>query len=123
MEQFEFAIQVMVIGFLVVLVTLFALYGILLLFAKVLYREEKAVVSNILKAETKAAEIPAVIMAAVYAYMESSNIRGRITGVSINAKTFEGSAGSSWQVSGRKASMENRNALEKIRRKRRSENI
>jgi len=135
MEQFIFALQVLVIGFLVVLITLFMLYGILLLFSHLFYKKEKEALSyksvsisdknkghDIFAAENER-KVIAVIIAAVNEYLSQDDHSVEIAGISIFSEQAGNAAVNSWNIIGRKALMENRSALEKIRRKDRIEII
>lgn len=134
MEQFNFALQVLVIGFTVVLVTLFMLYGVLLLFARLLYKEEKEVTGdqkNLLDNEKEISTITgendrkvvAAIMAAVNEYLRQDDSSIKIASIAISADQAGNLVSNNWKIIGRKTLMENRVALEKIRRKRRIEKI
>ncbi len=134
MEQFNFALQVLVIGFTVVLVTLFMLYGVLLLFARLLYKEEKEVTGdqkNLLDNEKEISTITgendrkvvAAIMAAVNEYLRQDDSSIKIASIAISADQAGNLVSNNWKIIGRKTLMENRAALEKIRRKRRIEKI
>ncbi len=132
MEQFDFAIQVMIIGFSVVLFTLFALYCILLLFTRIFYKKGYKTADKSLNVSAASRKdsgkgvdqrTAAAITAAVYQYLqnESSYSPGRI--VSIAVQPAGNTAGSSWQVAGRKSLLENKMELENTRRKKLRENI
>jgi len=133
MEEFDFAIQVMVIGFSVVLFTLFALYCIMLLFNRIFYKKgDKKTAGRplIIPADSRSdsdkginQRTAAVIAAAVYNYLqlESSYSQGKI--ISIAVQPTGNSSGNSWQVVGRKSLLENKMELENIRRKKFRENI
>ncbi|MGM0689523.1 MAG: OadG family protein [Bacillota bacterium] len=133
MEEFDFAIQVMVIGFSVVLFTLFALYCIMLVFTRIFYKtgdKKTAGKPLVTPADSRSdsgkginQRTAAVITAAVYNYLqlESSHHQGKI--ISIAVQPTGNSSGSSWQVAGRKSLLENKLELENIRRKKLLENI
>lgn len=134
MDQFTFALQVLVIGFTVVLVTLFMLYGVLLLFARLLYKEEKEVTGdqkNILDDDKEISiitgendgKVIAAIMAAVNEYLRQDDSSLKVASIAISADQAGNLVSNNWKIIGRKTLMENRVALEKIRRKRRSEKI
>lgn len=134
MEQFNFALQVLVIGFLVVLVTLFMLYGILLLFSRLFYKEEKQVTgdqevslnkenSSVTVTGESDRKVIAAIMAAVNECLRQDDSSLKIASIAISADHAGNVASNNWKIIGRKALMENRIALEKIRRKRRIEKI
>lgn len=134
MDQFTFALQVLVIGFTVVLVTLFMLYGVLLLFARLLYKEEKEVTGdqkNLLDDDKEISiitgendgKVIAAIMAAVNEYLRQDDSSLKVASIAISADQAGNLVSNNWKIIGRKTLMENRVALEKIRRKRRSEKI
>lgn len=133
MEQFNFALQVLVIGFLVVLITLFMLYGILLLFSRLFYKEEEVTVvqegsinrgkGNAIVTGEVDRKVVAAIMAAVNEYLRQDDSSTKINSIAISADQAGNLASNNWIINGRKALMENRATLEKIRRKRRIEKI
>ncbi len=132
MEQFDFAIQVMTVGFLVVLFTLFALYVILLLFARIFYKKETkttqkapAVPAATLKDTDKSLDqrTTAAIVAAVYRYLQQESFFTTAGRINISVLPSSKAAGRSWQIAGRKSLLENKMELENIRRKKQRENI
>ncbi len=132
MQNFDFALQVMVIGFLVVVVTLVGLFGVLLLFTRIFYKSE-VVEPPVPAAEESSPQETAgddgdqrrtaAIMAAVYRYMQDQGglTAGRRYSIAVQ-KATAGNAGH-WHILGRMALLNNRTALENIRRKKKSENI
>lgn len=131
MEKFEFAVQVMVIGFAVVMFTLLLLYGLLLLFNLIFTREKKdKVVTGVAAAEATPVKedsddkrITAAIIAAVYQYMQGNNLLASAGRMSFNVRPSENRAGDNWQITGRRVLLQNRMELETIRRKKHHENI
>ncbi|MBW6462616.1 MAG: OadG family protein [Firmicutes bacterium] len=131
MEKIEFAIQVMVIGFAVVMFTLLLLYGLLHLFNLIFTREKKG--KNVTGAATTEAapvnkdfdnkRITAAIIAAVYQYMQGNNLLASAGRISFNVKPSESRTGDNWQITGRRVLLQNRMELETIRRKKHHENI
>lgn len=130
MDKLDFALQVLVLGFMVVMVTLFGLYGVLILFNKYFYHDDK---KPPLKAETGRVDrvttdtaadsrVIAAIMAAVYQYVKSDRA---YTGapLKIAIQPTAGAALNSWRNAGRKKLLESRMELEKVRRNNRRENI
>lgn len=134
MDQLNFAVQVLVIGFAVVLATLFMLYGVLILFSRLFYGEgKKAAVDQQEPLSNKNSfeiaedgvdgKVIAVITAAISEYMRQGENFKQIASVSILHNEAESPAVDSWKIIGRKALMENRAVLEKIRRNKRVEKI
>lgn len=133
MEDFDFAIQVMVIGFSVVLFTLFALYCVMLLFTRIFYKtgdKKTAGKPLVMPADSRSdsekginQHTAAAITAAIYNYLqlEGSLSQGKI--ISIAVQPAVTGSGNSWQVAGRKSLLENKMELENIRRKKLRENI
>jgi Na+-transporting methylmalonyl-CoA/oxaloacetate decarboxylase gamma subunit len=131
MEKFDFAIQVLVIGFSVVMVALIALYLLLLLFAKLLYKENKIPAEAFSVVVNQAAaskpdddnRLTSVITAAVYAYLQLNNLMPPSGRISIAVQQSGPPATNNWQVTGRRALLQNSMDLETIRRKKQRENI
>ncbi len=135
MDQLNFAIQVLVIGFTVVFVTLFMLYGVLLLFSYLFYKKEEDKSINQKEsllsgektfeavADSVDSKVIAVITAAISEYMQHDENFKKTASVSIYSDKARSSIVDNWKIIGRKALMENRAVLEKIRRKRRVEKI
>jgi len=131
MEKFDFAIQVLVIGFSVVMVALIALYLLLLLFAKLLYKENKKPAEAFSAAADQAAaskpgddrRLTSAITAAVYAYMQLNNLMPPSGKISIAVQQLGSSATSNWQATGRRLLLHNSMDLETIRRNKKRENI
>jgi Na+-transporting methylmalonyl-CoA/oxaloacetate decarboxylase gamma subunit len=131
MEKFDFAIQVLVIGFSVVMVALIALYFLLLLFAKIFHKEDKKPADAIpaMKEQSAATKpnderrLASAITAAVYAYMQLNNIMPPSGRISIAVQQTGPPAANNWQVTGRRVLLQNSMDLETIRRKKQRENI
>ena len=132
MEQFDFAIQVMVLGFSVVLFTLFALYIILLLFARIFHKKEgkpdqgtPEITADALKDSEQGLDqrTAAAIVAAVYRYMQIERSFPPGGRINIAVQSPGKTSGSSWQLAGRRSLLGNRMELENIRRKKQRENI
>jgi hypothetical protein len=131
MEKLQFSLQVMVIGFSVVLFTLFALYGILLLFSRIFSGQGKKTPKLIPAADRMASgekdgglegRKTAAIVAAVYQYLMEQGSPYSSGQIRIAVRSAGNSTGG-WQIIGRKALLENRAALEQIRRNKHRENI
>lgn len=135
MEKFEFAIQVLVIGFAVVLFTLFLLYGLLLLFSAVFHKNKEQQSTSGPTAKPLAAGTPshstldfeakrriAAVMAAVYQYMQDQQLSFKPGSLRIIPVQPQ-SSGNGWQAAGRRMLLQNRMELETIRRKKQRENI
>lgn len=132
MDKFEFSVQVLVIGFSVVLLTLFVLYGILELFNRLFNR---AVVRSAANKATAGIDSPEIfneglnrctavaITAAVYQYMKGENAYIRSGRINIEVQSSGNASASRWQVNGRKMLLENKSELVNIRRKKHRENI
>lgn len=128
MQGFDFALQVMVIGFSVVIVTLAGLYGILLVFTRIFYKDDRHIVSGPftgnnttdeeLEAEQERRKTAAIIAAVNQYIVESESLK---TGNRFKAAVQASyqSAGDSWQMGGRREMLESRTVIENIRRKRR----
>ncbi len=131
MVKLEFALQVMVIGFMVVMVTLVLLYGILIIFSRIFRKPVKTEKSSetdfnnsaAIKAETEQAKIVAAITAAISSYFNDLKPPFIIRKISLAEQTGNGSAVSSWQITGRKQLMNGNTDLETIRRNKKREKI
>ncbi len=136
MENLDFALQVLVLGFLVVMVTLFGLYAILILFNRIFYQQPAAA-----SPESTAAADPepsqgvtesppgengrvvAAILAAVYQYMQTEQEHAFTGPISIAVQPSGRAGGGGWKHFGRKELLESSLELENIRRKKKRENI
>lgn len=133
MENLDFALRVLVLGFLVVMVTLFGLYAILVLFNRFLYRtpsapaEKKTALrkKTVPEQESEGEErrLVAAITAAVYQYLQTEQSHLFSGPISIAVHPSGGMAGNEWKVLGRKELLESSLELENIRRKKKLENI
>jgi len=134
MDKLDFAIEVLLIGFFVVMFTLFVLYGILIIFSRVFHKKSgkppaagdltggKAVTETINK--DYEGRTTAVIVAAVYQYMHEYGTLSTTGPISMAIQPSANyNRGNNWQIVGRKNILENRNDLENIRRKKQRENI
>ncbi len=130
MNNLDFAIQVMVVGFLVVVFILFLLFGILLIFNRIFYSEEphpsmnRLVPANNTKLIAPGIEpqIVAAISAAIYQYLLNEKPALNQGIISISAEsTFK--RGNDWKISGRKALLDNSAKLANIRRQKQRENF
>lgn len=129
MGQYEFAIQVLVLGFSVVLFALFLLYGILLFFSRIFQKKEQPVVDKTPVAVTGALNpgsgepdqrLTVAIIAAVHQYM-SANVKYYNPGtINISVQPTGKSYSNNWQTVGRKLLLENKLELENIRRRKTS---
>ncbi|MEW5785330.1 MAG: OadG family transporter subunit [Bacillota bacterium] len=127
MEKAEFAIQVVFIGFLVVLITLFLLYVLLSIFGYFFHHPKKDAGRAVLPARqgevdlcdaaAPPAPLAAAIAAAVYLYLQEK--AESVTGYRISSiqRSDRGNK-SNWAAAGRKARLESRCELEVLRRKR-----
>ena len=114
MGKFEFAIQVMVIGFTVVLVTLFLLYGILIFFSRIFSRSDRLsskkrpLESNNLseKNDLNQAAVIAAITAAVSSYLESQGGLVRTGKIIVKPRSAAVPVSNNWQIIGRKILMQ-----------------
>ena len=128
MDKLDFALEVMVVGFFVVLVTLFLLYGILLVFNRI-FNKERSSSDNNLKTLAKTETGPdnsiltAVITAAVYGYLESATPSYHATNFRVTAYPVGGGAANSWQLIGRRQLMEGKAELDTTRRNKNREKI
>jgi len=135
MNDINFAFQVMVLGFTVVIVTLVGLYFLLLIFAKIFHERGGPKTTLPAKGSPVAGKTEpakpgeenqktAAIFAAVYRYLQLNNEIKEGSRISIAVHPAgAGSAAGGWHIIGRKALMENRMELEKIRRMKQRENI
>lgn len=134
MEDLTFAIQIFVIGFLVVMVTLFGLYIILLLFNRFMYKPgtestESKVASDsrealhITSATAVNGRVVAAILAAVYNYMQSGKEQAFTGPIRIAVQQASGAKGKSWKYTGRKELLVKSLELENIRREKKHKNI
>ncbi len=129
MDQFEFAFQVLLLGFSVVLFTLFLLFGVLLLFSRIFYKKERPDFDKtplIRTGEVKPGIgspdrlLNVAIIAAVYQYMSATNTYFKPGSVSISVQPSGESCSNNWQIIGRKLLLENKLELENIRRRKTS---
>ncbi len=124
MDKFDFALQVTVVGFSVVMVTLFLLYGILAVFSRLFNKEEIKDLKNESAAislsghqiDTDNRVLTAVITAAVYSYLRSNGSTVKTAGIKITAQPASCSGMNSWQITGRRHLMETKAELETTRR-------
>ncbi len=135
MHDIDFSIQVMVLGFSVVIVTLVGLYVLLLVFARIFH--EKGGPQTTLPAKGspvtsktepakpgEESQKTAAIFAAVYRYLQLNNEikEGSRIAIAVHPAGASSAAGG-WHMIGRKALMENRMELERIRRIKQREDI
>jgi Na+-transporting methylmalonyl-CoA/oxaloacetate decarboxylase gamma subunit len=124
MGKFEFAIQVMVIGFTVVLVTLFLLYGILIIFSRLFSRPESQsgkrgpIERKTLPVDTATtqAKVTAAITAAVSSYLEGQGNIAKTGKINVRPRPIAVSTSNNWQITGRKMLMQGASDIEKTRR-------
>jgi Na+-transporting methylmalonyl-CoA/oxaloacetate decarboxylase gamma subunit len=131
MDKIDFALEVMVVGFTVVLVTLFLLYGILIAFSRVFSKKE--IKDQKTDAGTKSPTqstggavndtLTAVISAAVYSYLENNAPSLNAVGFRVTALSGKDLADNNWQISGRRQLMEGKAELETTRRNKKREKI
>ncbi len=130
MNNLDFAIQVMVVGFLVVVFILFLLFGILLIFNRIFYSEESNPSMNRLVPahNTKLIapgiepQIVAAVSAAIYQYLINEKPALSRAIISISAESAV-KRGNDWKISGRKALLEKSGELANIRRQKQRENF
>lgn len=124
MNDLGFGLQVSLLGFTTVVITLFMLYAVLILFTRVFHREP-----NTLPADRGANDGGtgisrrkiAAMTAAVYSYLELTGSPERPVAIKIErAKT---ATGNSWTSAGRRLMLEGRLELERFRRKNNDEKI
>ncbi len=129
MGQFEFAIQVLVLGFSVVLFALFLLYGILLLFSRLFNKNEQPIVDETPVIKTDALNpgkggpdqrLTVAVIAAVYQYMSANSKYYKPGTVNISVQPIGESSNNNWQMVGRKLLLESKLELENIRRRKTS---
>ncbi len=134
-NDLEFALQVLVLGFTVVMVTLISLFFLLILFNRIFYRPIK----TDSKKEEPASAPPAAVepemdtagnqraiaaaLGAIYAYMQESKTGFSSGSLSISVQAPGGGSVNSWVINGRRKLHDGRFELEQIRRKKRRENI
>jgi len=132
MDKLDFALQVLFVGFFVVMFTLFILYGILVLFNRLFHKktvQKPAVDFTVEKMATESVNeeqkqrTAAAIVAAVYQYMQEHSVLSSKGSYNIAIKPSAYHDGISWQTVGRKNILESRNKLETIRRNKQRENI
>ncbi len=133
MENLDFALQVLVLGFLVVIVTLFGLFGLLILFNRIFYHPTVASPEKKDTGEKKPVQqddslegnrrVIAAIQAAVYQYMQTEQAHAFTGPLNIAIQPTGGQVGSSWKLMGRKELLESSLELETTRRKKKHENI
>lgn len=134
MHDINFAIQVMVLGFSVVIVTLVGLYFLLLVFARIFHEKdnpETALPET--ESRTTSEAVPAkpddesrktaAIFAAVYSYLQLNDAIKEGSRISIAVQPAGVNNTGGWHIIGRKALMEKRTELERIRRMKQRENI
>ncbi|MDY6825810.1 MAG: OadG family transporter subunit [Bacillota bacterium] len=132
MDKFEFALQVTVVGFLVVVATLFLLYAILLLFSRIFSTpdiknlhqppldQQKMIAKD---EEVSNGPLTAAITAAIYHYMQLEEVVNDNDKVKITVQPSGRSTTMNWRMAGRKELLENREKLEQSRRKKKYENF
>ncbi len=146
MNELGFAVQVLVLGFAVVIVTLFALYVLLILFNRIFYRKNSvkdndhvavhsaSSLENKNRAElsdagfdaakdTDKKRVVAAIIAAVSCYLESDGVSAVSAPYKISVYASAQPQKSHWEVAGRRRALQKRSQLEQIRRRKQHENI
>lgn len=128
MHELSFALQVLFLGFSVVMITLLLLYFFLIIFSRVFNRTDKksqaAPVFRTKAATVSAADIPAQVVAAITAAVYSlSNDPVRVSILPGVASGRQGITGKNWAAAGRKTLMESSLEVERLRRKRSYEKI
>jgi Na+-transporting methylmalonyl-CoA/oxaloacetate decarboxylase gamma subunit len=118
-EKLIFSLQIFFLGFSVVLVVLFLLYGLIELANRL--RETVFGAKQVLPPEPLSAEpaglppaLAAAIAAAISSYRESSSPGSRPVRFRVSMPPAKGSP---WAAAGRRALLENSNLLERLRRK------
>ena len=126
MDKMDFALQVLVIGFSVVMFTLFILYGILILFSHLFNKNSNLpagtipIQENFGKTSSDTDEnhrTSAVIAAAVYQYMSAEKITNISSRLKVAIEPNNNIRNSSWRIIGRNNILKNRDDLENNRRK------
>jgi len=134
MDKLGFAIEVLLVGFFVVMFTLFVLYGILVFFNRIFHKKSgKSTAAGDLTGGKSVNETinkdyegrtAAAIVAAVYKYMQEYGTSSTTGPISMAIQPLVNyNRGNNWQIVGRKNILENRSDLENIRRKKQRENI
>ncbi len=128
MHSFDFALQVMVIGFTVVIITLAGLYGILLVFTRIFYKNDLHKASGPstginttdkeLAAEQERRKTAAIIAAVNQYIAESETLKAGNRFKAAVQPSYQ-SANDSWHLVGRRGLLESRTVIENIRRKKR----
>lgn len=128
MDNLDFAFQVMVIGFLVVMFTLFLLFAILIIFSRIFNKTDKYPLSteppgnegNINTTEkVMDPRIIATITAAIYEYMYSCNNYFNPGGMNISIQHTR----NNWKYISRKELLVKSTELAETRRKKQRENF
>lgn len=131
MDKIGFALEVMGVGFTVVLVTLFLLYGILVVFSRIFNKKEikdpklEAIVKSPSQVVTgtENAVLTAVITAAIYSYLEKNAPSFNPARFRVIAQPGNDRVVNNWQISGRRHLMEGKTDLETTRRNKKREKI
>ena len=126
MEKLEYALQILFLGFSVVLFTLFFLYGVISLFNRIFYHPAKkqsigptATADHLIERKPASSELTtpviAAVTAAVFRYL---HLQGAVPDrVAISLQTAESGTQSSWAADGRKKFLERSLEHERLRRK------
>lgn len=130
-NDLAFALQVLVLGFTVVLITLVTLFFLLIVFNRIFYKKEKPAKSEGLAvpaassapAEKAPEAVIAAAMGAVYAYMEDMGVAYSPGRFAISVQQAGGGSANNWVINGRKRLQSGRIVLEQIRRNKQRENI
>ncbi len=113
MDKIGFALEVVAVGFTVVMVTLFLLYGILVVFSRIFKRkvitdpksETAAKSPPKVETETVNSNLTAVITAAIYRYLESNTPSFNAATVRVTAQPTNNRTVNNWQIIGRRQLM------------------
>lgn len=125
-EKIDYALQILLLGFSVVLFTLFFLYGVISLFNRIFYlivakqsAEQSATPQHSLEFTPSSSKLPppvvAAVTAAVFRYLQ---LQGAVpVRVAISVQAEEPGARKSWAAVGRKNLLERNLEHDRLRRK------
>ncbi len=127
MEKIEYALQILLLGFSVVIFTLFFLYGVISVFNRIFYHPAEKKTAELVSTPQHPVEfepssselhprVVAAITAAVFRYLQQLQ-ETSLSKVIITVKPYKANARKSWVAAGRKNLLENRLEHERLRRK------
>ncbi|MDW7739466.1 MAG: OadG family protein [Bacillota bacterium] len=134
MEKLNFAMQVMVVGFMVVMVILFLLYGILSMFSKVFNQQGKSKPERVVSGGDISAQLlknvgddegrrVAAIIGAVYQYLQYDKALKFKKPITVAVKSGWSGSTTSWKINGRKELMDSNLMIDQMRRSKKREKI